>query len=115
MLMQKATLEMAKIEIEDALPVRSPEEWARMNVDRWKILGPMLEEQREQDVRRSDTKSNIAAFSRLFTMAIASRSPSEPASYIEYVDGISLRICSAEDLIVMKRSLAVSRTGTTCL
>ncbi len=48
-------------------------------VERWKRLGPLLEAQREEDVRRSETVSNIAAFGRLYSMALAS-SPPQPTS-----------------------------------
>lgn len=47
--------------------------------DRWKRLGPLLEAQREDDVRRSDTVANIAAFGRLYALALAS-SPPQPTS-----------------------------------
>ncbi len=58
-----------------------PEELARMRrwVENWKVTGPLLEAQREEDVRRSDTPSNIAAFQRLYRMAIA-ESPPQPTS-----------------------------------
>jgi hypothetical protein len=85
--METINLEIAKTEEDDddALPIRSPEEWARMKayVDRWKVLGPLLEEQREEDVRRSDTKSNIASFGRLFPMAVAASTPSDTSGLVE--------------------------------
>ncbi len=33
--------------------------------ERWKRVGPLLEEQREEDVRRSDTVSAFAFFSKM--------------------------------------------------
>ena len=47
--------------------------------ERWKRLGPLLEAQREEDVRRSDTISNIEAFGRLWMDAVK-RCPPEPTS-----------------------------------
>ena len=52
---------MVKIE-EESLP--------REYATRWKRVGPLLEAQREEDVRRSDTVSNVAAFTRLCAEAV---------------------------------------------
>lgn len=46
---------------------------------RWHRIDPLLEEQREEDVRRSDTASNIAAFARLWR-AVVRQNPPEPSS-----------------------------------
>ena len=52
-------------------------------VDRWKRLGPLLEEQREADVRASDTVSNIAAFGRLWTSAVREWPPTDTSGLVE--------------------------------
>ena len=52
-------------------------------VDRWKRLGPLLEEQREADVRASDTVSNIAAFGRLWTSAVRDWPPTDTSGLVE--------------------------------
>lgn len=71
----------SSLELEDEIQERSPEEWALMKqlVETWKRAGPLLELQREEDVRRSDTVENIAAFGRLYGMALAA-SPPQPTS-----------------------------------
>jgi hypothetical protein len=51
--------------------------------ERWKRLGPLLEAQREEDVRRSDTISNIAAFGRLYAMAVAASPPPPTSGLVE--------------------------------
>lgn len=55
----------------------------REYVERWKRLGPLLEEQREADVRASDTISNIAAFGRLWTSAVRDWPPGEMSGLVE--------------------------------
>ena len=52
-------------------------------VQRWKHLGPLLEAQREDDVRRSDTPGNIAAFGRLYAMALAASPPLPTSGLVE--------------------------------
>lgn len=67
-------------------PALSPEEHrARMReyVQRWARVGPLLEAQREEDVRRSDTLSNIAAFNRLYEMALAASPPVPDSGLVE--------------------------------
>ena len=65
-IMEKVILETMETaaDADDDQATHSPEEWARMKeyVDRWKTLGPLLEEQREADVRRSDTFSAFSFF-----------------------------------------------------
>ena len=51
--------------------------------DRWKRLGPLLEAQREEDVRRSNTISNIAAFGRLYAIAAAASPPPPTSGLVE--------------------------------
>lgn len=62
-----------------------PEQRARMKeyVERWKRVGPLLEAQREEDVRQSDTPSNIAAFGRLYAMALAASPPLPTSGLVE--------------------------------
>lgn len=66
-------------------PPPALEERARLKeyADRWKRLGPLLEAQREEDVPRSDTLSNIAAFGRLYAMALASIPPLATSGLVE--------------------------------
>ena len=52
-------------------------------VERWKRLSPLLEEQREADVRASDTVSNIAAFGRLWTSAVREWPPTDTSGLVE--------------------------------
>lgn len=52
-------------------------------VERWKRVGPLLEEQREEDVRRSDTISNIAVFGRLWQDAIRAWPPLPTSGLVE--------------------------------
>lgn len=58
-------------------PLEAMDERARLKeyAERWKRLGPLLEAQREEDVGRSKTISNIAAFGRLYAMAVAASPP----------------------------------------
>lgn len=51
--------------------------------DRWKRPGPLLEAQREEDVRQSNTISNVAAFGRLYAMAVAASPPSPTSGLVE--------------------------------
>lgn len=50
---------------------------------RWRRVGPLLEEQREDDVRRSDTASNVAAFSRLWSETVKKEPPLPTSGLIE--------------------------------
>ena len=78
-------MEESSLELEDESPAYSPEqrELLKVYVQRWKVLGPLLEEQREEDVRRSDTPSNIAAFGRLYEMAVAASPPLPTSGLVE--------------------------------
>ena len=62
-----------------------PDERARLKeyAERWKRLGPLLEAQREEDVRQSDTVSNIAAFGRLYAMAVVASPPLPTSGLVE--------------------------------
>ena len=66
-------------------PAASELERARLKeyADRWKRIGPLLEAQREEDVRRSDTVSNIAAFGRLYAMALTASPPLPTSGLVE--------------------------------
>ena len=69
-----------------ATPALSPEEHRALlkeYVDRWARVGPLLEAQREEDVRRSDTISNISAFNRLYEMALAASPPVPDSGLVE--------------------------------
>ncbi len=50
---------------------------------RWQRLEPLLEEQREEDVRQSNTASNIAAFARLWTEALRHEPPAPTSGLVE--------------------------------
>ena len=52
-------------------------------VDRWKTLGPLLEEQREKDVRQSETMASIRCFNGLFENALAARGPLATSGLVE--------------------------------
>ena len=55
----------------------------REYVARWKRVGPLLEKQREEDVRRSDTISNVAAFGRLWNEAVRTWPPLPTSGLVE--------------------------------
>jgi hypothetical protein len=55
----------------------------REYVERWKRVGPLLEEQREADVRASDTVSNVAAFGRLWNEAVRVWPPGPTSGLVE--------------------------------
>ncbi len=55
----------------------------REYVARWERLGPLLEKQREEDVRRSDTISNVAAFGRLWAEAVRDWPPVPTSGLVE--------------------------------
>jgi hypothetical protein len=63
----------------------TPDERTRLKeyAERWKRLGPLLEAQREEDVRGSDTLSNIAAFRRLYLMAVQASPPPPTSGLVE--------------------------------
>lgn len=52
-------------------------------VARWKRVGPLLEEQREEDVRRSDTARDIAVFGRLWRQAVRDWPPQTTSGLVE--------------------------------
>ena len=52
-------------------------------VETWKRAGPLLELQREEDVRKSDTISNVAAFGRLYQMALIASPPLPTSGLVE--------------------------------
>jgi len=59
------------------------EEVKKQLVQNWQRVGPLLEEQREEDVRNSDTVSNVAAFGRLYAMALAASPPLPTSGLVE--------------------------------
>ena len=66
------------------IPMSVEEESAlKAYVERWKRVGPLLEKQREEDVRRSDTISNIAAFGRLWNEAVRVWPPPPTSGLVE--------------------------------
>jgi hypothetical protein len=52
-------------------------------VDRWKTLGPLLEEQREEDVRRSDTIGAFAFFAKMPLRNLAIFPPEPTSGLVE--------------------------------
>jgi hypothetical protein len=58
-------------------------EGLREYVERWQRTGPLLDEQREEDVRRSDTASNVASFGRLWNEAIRVWPPQPYSGLVE--------------------------------
>ena len=81
------TQQVEKVDQPDIAPTPASalDERARLKeyADRWKRLGPLLEAQREEDVRRSNTVSNIAAFGRLYAMAVAACPPLPTSGLVE--------------------------------
>ena len=55
----------------------------REYAERWKRLGPLLEAQREEDVRRSDTVQSMTAFGRLFYSALQSSPPKQTSGLVD--------------------------------
>jgi hypothetical protein len=52
-------------------------------VERWARVGPLLERQREEEVRRTDTSSSVGVFGRLWHEALRVRPPTPTSGLIE--------------------------------
>jgi hypothetical protein len=50
---------------------------------RWRRAAPLLEAQRDEDVRRTDTPSAIVAFTRLGRQALTQSPPSDTSGLVE--------------------------------
>ncbi|MBP7950026.1 MAG: hypothetical protein KA004_10250 [Verrucomicrobiales bacterium] len=74
-------MEESSLKLEEEGPAYSPEELARMKeyVQRWKVLEPLLEEQREEDVRRMGVFGSYSFFAGMVLWNIG-RFPAEPDS-----------------------------------
>ncbi len=55
----------------------------REHVARWGRLGPLLERQREEDVRGSDTVQALACFDRLWRDAVRACPPGPTSGLVE--------------------------------
>jgi hypothetical protein len=53
------------------------------HVDRWKTLGPLMEEQREEDTRRSDTISAFAFFAQMPLRNLSAFPPAATSGLVE--------------------------------
>ena len=50
---------------------------------RWQLAAPLLDAQRDEDVRRSDTAASIASFGRLWNDAIKKSPPTDTSGLVE--------------------------------
>jgi hypothetical protein len=53
-------------------------------VRRWKTLGPLLEELREEQIRNADTVSSVLAFEQAFRIARRDLPPRESSGLVEW-------------------------------
>ena len=53
------------------------------HVERWRRVGPLLERQREEDVRRSDTVVAVSSFGRLWLDAVLAWPPNSTSGLVE--------------------------------
>lgn len=53
------------------------------HVARWRRVGPLLERQREEDVRRSNTVADVASFGRLWIEAVRTSPPDSTSGLVE--------------------------------
>ena len=50
---------------------------------RWQLAAPLLDAQRDEDVRRSDTAASIVSFGRLWNDAIKKSPPADTSGLVE--------------------------------
>ena len=50
---------------------------------RWQRAAPLLDAQRDEDVRRTDTPAAIASFARLWHLALAQSPPPDTSGLVE--------------------------------
>jgi len=58
-------------------------EQAKGFVEQWRIAGPLLEEQRERDIRATDTARDIGVFDDVLDHALANANPSQTSGLVE--------------------------------